>query len=138
MAAIGEFILETNPEPLWKSILLNGSGIPNLSIELTIQRDSDSYYWDGTSWVITLPISLPTMVEKSASNNPGYYTYPIDTVGFLGTWTRTGFTIRYRAVNTIDFTQQYFSVENMPGNENEENYSRRIIRLNKRILKKVQ
>ena len=47
---LGELIIESNPQLIWKSILKNGIGISGLNIGLTIKRSIDNYYWQDTLW----------------------------------------------------------------------------------------
>lgn len=52
-----------------------GAGVSGQAafITLTIQRDSDSRYWTGISWVA--PRTTVSVTEFDAVNEPGRYTY---------------------------------------------------------------
>src|SRR5690349_1181901 len=52
-----------------------GAGVSGQTafITLTIQRDSDSRYWSGISWVV--PRTTVSVTEFDAVNEPGRYTY---------------------------------------------------------------
>ncbi len=135
MPSLGEAVIEDNPLPLWKSILLNGIGITGLIMQITIQRDSDSYYWQNTTWGVSDYI-MP-MTEVSPVNNPGLYTWDTDTSGFLGTWTRTGFNVKYYASGVINFTQSYFSVASYD-DESDAQDLRRLLKITRNTLKNVK
>lgn len=108
---LGEAIIETNPQVIWKSILRNGIGISGLNIGLTIKR-SDNYYWQNTEWGVSGYIIY--MTEMDATENAGLYTWTIPS-GFLGIPTRSGFKIQYYASGVLNMSQSYYSIEYYPG-----------------------
>lgn len=58
---------------------VNQRGIIGLTINLTIQRNSDDAYWTGTTWST---LTVLTMSEVDSVNKPGLYEYtgPIPTI----------------------------------------------------------
>ena len=136
---LGEAIIETNPLPIYKSILKNGIGISGLNIQLSIQRDSDSYYWQNTDWGVSGYYLY--MTEVNQVDNPGFYTWDVTTSGFLGESTRTGFHAKFYASGVINFTQEYYSLEDYPGGTGTLDGSediQRVIRLEKRIIRDMK
>lgn len=109
---LGELIIESNPQLIWKSILKNGIGISGLNIGLTIKRSIDNYYWQDTLWGVSGYIVY--MTEVDVLENPGLYTWTIPS-GFLGVSTRTGFKIQYYASGVLNMSQSYYSLEDYPG-----------------------
>lgn len=68
--AIEAYFINTASQPL--------SG---LNPDLTIRRQSDGAYWNGTTFTSTF--SQVKMVAVDAVNQGGYYTYTFDTTGLL-------------------------------------------------------
>jgi hypothetical protein len=51
---------------------VNQKGITGLTVNLTIQRDSDDAYWTGSTWG---SLTVLTMTPTDAVNKPGLYSY---------------------------------------------------------------